>query len=61
MIRHEQGNGPQPLLQPARLGDLQLPNRVVMAPLTRARAAGGDLVPGRTCTPPITPSGPPPA
>lgn len=32
MIRHEQSNGPQPLLQPARLGDLQLPNRVVMAP-----------------------------
>ena len=25
------------MLRPARLGDLQLPNRVVMAPLTRAR------------------------
>ena len=45
MIQHEQSNGPQPLLQPARLGDLQLPNRVVMAPLTRARVAGGDLAP----------------
>jgi N-ethylmaleimide reductase len=45
MIRHEHSNGPQPLLQPARLGHLQLPNRVVMAPLTRSRAAGGDLVP----------------
>ena len=40
MIQHEQGNGPQPLLQPGRLGDLQLPSRVVMAPLTRARVAG---------------------
>ena len=27
------------LFQPARLGSLQLPNRVVMAPLTRQRAA----------------------
>jgi N-ethylmaleimide reductase len=45
MIRHEQGNGLQPLLQPARLGDLRLPNRVVMAPLTRARVTGGDLAP----------------
>ena len=45
MIQHEQSSGPQPLLQPARLGDLQLPNRVVMAPLTRARVAGGDLAP----------------
>ncbi|MFD3910954.1 alkene reductase [Streptomyces sp. NPDC058603] len=35
----------QPLLRPARLGDLQLPNRVVMAPLTRARAAGAGLLP----------------
>jgi N-ethylmaleimide reductase len=29
---------PHPLLQPRRLGDLLLPNRVVMAPLTRGRA-----------------------
>ncbi|MFI9271551.1 alkene reductase [Kitasatospora sp. NPDC052896] len=28
----------QPLLTPARLGDLALPNRIVMAPLTRMRA-----------------------
>ncbi|MGH3070626.1 MAG: alkene reductase, partial [Streptosporangiaceae bacterium] len=45
MIRHEQSNGPQPLLQPARLGGLHLPNRVVMAPLTRARVTGGELAP----------------
>jgi N-ethylmaleimide reductase len=30
-----------PLLQPFRLGDLTLPNRIVMAPLTRNRAAHG--------------------
>ncbi|GAB7030380.1 alkene reductase [Streptomyces platensis subsp. malvinus] len=35
----------QPLLRRADFGDLQLPNRVVMAPTTRARAAGPDLVP----------------
>ncbi|WP_066951407.1 alkene reductase [Streptomyces lushanensis] len=35
----------QPLLRPADLGDLRLPNRVVMAPATRARAANADLVP----------------
>jgi 2,4-dienoyl-CoA reductase-like NADH-dependent reductase (Old Yellow Enzyme family) len=29
---------PHPLLQPHRLGDLLLPNRVVLAPLTRGRA-----------------------
>ena len=28
----------QPLLQPYTMGDLQLPNRVVMAPMTRSRA-----------------------
>ncbi len=31
----------QPLLKPVRLGNLDLPNRVVMAPLTRMRAATG--------------------
>src|SRR6201984_2832523 len=36
---------PQPLLQPRRLGDLLLPNRVVMAPLTRARANNPGHVP----------------
>ncbi len=44
MIRHEQGSesgGRQPLLRPACLGGLPLPNRVVMAPLTRSRAAAG--------------------
>ncbi|MBI0382323.1 alkene reductase, partial [Streptomyces albiflaviniger] len=35
----------QPLLRPVELGDLQLPNRVVMAPMTRARATGAGLVP----------------
>jgi N-ethylmaleimide reductase len=34
-----------PLLQPLELGDLSLPNRVVMAPVTRARATNADLVP----------------
>ena len=33
------------LLEPLQLGDLHLPNRVVMAPLTRARAVGADRVP----------------
>jgi N-ethylmaleimide reductase len=50
MIRHEQGrheqpNRFQPLLRPVTLGDLRLPNRVVMAPVTRCRATGGDRVP----------------
>jgi N-ethylmaleimide reductase len=45
MIRHEQGNESQPLLRPAALGGLQLPNRVVMAPVTRGRATNGDRVP----------------
>jgi N-ethylmaleimide reductase len=35
----------QPLLRPARLGALWLPNRVVLAPLTRARADNSGLVP----------------
>ena len=35
----------QPLLAPLQLGDLHLPNRIVMAPLTRARAVGADRVP----------------
>jgi N-ethylmaleimide reductase len=34
-----------PLLRPIRLGDLDLPNRVVMAPLTRMRAANAELAP----------------
>jgi N-ethylmaleimide reductase len=41
------GAGPsaQPLLTPFRMGDLSLPNRVVMAPLTRMRAHPHDHVP----------------
>ncbi|MGW4119149.1 alkene reductase [Nocardia sp. NPDC004711] len=35
----------QPLLQPYLMGDLQLANRVVMAPLTRCRATNPDLAP----------------
>ncbi|MFG3256962.1 alkene reductase [Streptomyces sp. NPDC048172] len=35
----------QPLLQPFDLGALRLPNRVVMAPLTRARATNPGLLP----------------
>lgn len=31
------------LLSPVRLGDLDLPNRMVMAPMTRSRAADGDV------------------
>jgi N-ethylmaleimide reductase len=34
-----------PLFEPFRLGDLILPNRVVMAPLTRNRALSADRVP----------------
>ncbi|AOY93758.1 alkene reductase [Cupriavidus sp. USMAA2-4] len=33
------------LFDPLRLGDLELPNRVIMAPLTRSRAVGGQRVP----------------
>ncbi|WP_371596768.1 alkene reductase [Streptomyces sp. NBC_00564] len=36
----------QPLLQPYRMRDLPLANRMVMAPLTRARARNSDLLPG---------------
>ena len=35
----------QPLLTPYRMGDLDLPNRIVMAPLTRMRAQPLDHVP----------------
>lgn len=33
------------LFDPIRLGDLQLPNRIIMSPLTRCRAIGGGRVP----------------
>src|SRR6201986_2908207 len=36
---------PQPLLQPYRMGQLELANRIVMAPLTRSRATDPDLAP----------------
>jgi N-ethylmaleimide reductase len=35
----------EPLLTPYRMGDLDLANRVVMAPLTRCRATDADLAP----------------
>ena len=38
-------NESQPLLRPYRMGEYQLANRVVMAPLTRSRATNPDLVP----------------
>ncbi|MGW4087369.1 alkene reductase [Streptomyces sp. NPDC004822] len=37
--------GTQPLLRPVQLGALELPNRVVMAPMTRARATNAALAP----------------
>ncbi len=33
------------LFSPLKIGDLELPNRVIMAPLTRSRAIGGGRVP----------------
>lgn len=33
------------LFTPIRIGDLELPNRIIMAPLTRSRAVGGGRVP----------------
>ena len=35
----------QPLFTPVRMGDLELPNRIIMAPLTRMRAGSADQVP----------------
>ena len=34
----------QPLFTPLRMGDLDLPNRIVMAPLTRMRAIAEPLL-----------------
>ena len=31
------------LFQPTRIGDIEVANRIVMAPLTRSRAADGDM------------------
>src|SRR5580704_11664202 len=39
------GEPSEPLLTPYRMGDLDLPNRVIMAPLTRMRANPDDHVP----------------
>jgi N-ethylmaleimide reductase len=36
---------PQPLFTPVQMGKLQLPNRIIMAPLTRMRAANPEHVP----------------
>ncbi len=33
------------LFDPITIGDLQLKNRIIMAPLTRSRAVGGGRVP----------------
>jgi N-ethylmaleimide reductase len=42
----EHGNdGNQPLLRPYRMGEYELANRVVMAPLTRCRATNHELTP----------------
>lgn len=38
------------LFDPIRIGDLDLPNRVIMAPLTRSRAVGGKRVPNALMT-----------
>ena len=38
------------LFNSIRVGDLDLPNRVIMAPLTRSRAVGGDRVPNALMT-----------
>ena len=46
------------LFQPIRVGELSLPNRVVMAPLTRNRAGDGNVP--TPSTPPIMSSGPAP-
>ena len=35
----------QPLLQPIKMGDLELPNRIVMAPMTRSRADNPEKAP----------------
>ncbi|MFJ3820077.1 alkene reductase [Streptomyces nodosus] len=45
MSDHAPASGTQPLLRPVRLGGLALPNRVVMAPMTRARAHNAELAP----------------
>src|SRR6202011_4004892 len=43
-VRHARESS-EPLLTPYRMGDIDLPNRVIMAPLTRMRANPDDHVP----------------
>ena len=38
------------LFDPIRIGDIDLPNRIIMAPLTRSRAVGGARVPNDLMT-----------
>ncbi|MEV0264936.1 alkene reductase [Streptomyces sp. NPDC050617] len=45
MDPHTPSTDVQPLLRPMSIGGLRLPNRVVMAPLTRARVTNTDLAP----------------
>jgi len=42
-MSHEATASTLQLLSPVRLGDLELPNRVLMAPMTRQRAAAGNV------------------
>ena len=35
----------QPILQPHKIGDLSLPNRAIMAPMTRSRAVNDENAP----------------
>lgn len=51
---------PTKLFEPFKLGPITLPNRLVMAPLTRNRAIPPGMVPSPLATN-ITGSAPPPA
>lgn len=44
-VGHRNQNHMSILLEPLRIGDLVLPNRIIMAPLTRSRATGRGRVP----------------
>jgi N-ethylmaleimide reductase len=45
MLNEISTDRPQPLFTPVQMGKLQLPNRIIMAPLTRMRAANPGHVP----------------
>ena len=47
----------QPLFMPYRMGDLNLPNRIVMAPLTRMRAIARSMASRSVCDAPSRPGG----